>query len=288
MADIPVGKLPLSLSEADAWKHFQVDHSLNKAFQWAVCVHGEREECWKHTYSSVVQVRVRALSKMFPLHLHCSVILALTPGGKWETGWVNNRLTLPWMYFLQMGQLFCCWLCYTSPPSKEGTRVAMFSNPAVLPGAQLHQHTRVNSKWSFYEQSLVPTDHFKCPRTSSRTWSSWSPAHRLCTRSHLTLARFLLSPLLFPSFLYIMFSLIPHCGALSSSHVSVFLAAWEATYALSGSELRVCCPLCQCAHAVHAVEPCLLQCRRAEPPFPLLLRDTSSAISTITCIFWSL
>lgn len=120
-------------------------HSLNKAFQWAVCVHVEQEECWKHTYSSVValQVRVRAHSKMFALHLHCSVILALTPGRKWEIGSVNNSLTLPWRYFLLM--LFCGWLCYTSPPSKEGTRVAMFSNPAFFPGTQLHQRTRVNS-----------------------------------------------------------------------------------------------------------------------------------------------
>lgn len=97
MAYIPVGKLPLSFSEADAWEHLQVDHSLNKAFQWAVCVHVEQEECWKHTYSSVVtlQVRVRAHSKMFPLHLHCSVILALTLGRKRDIGTVNCRLTFP-------------------------------------------------------------------------------------------------------------------------------------------------------------------------------------------------
>lgn len=129
MAYIPVGKLPLSFSEADAWEHLQVDHSLNKAFQWAVCVHVEQEECWKHTYSSVVtlQVRVRAHSKMFPLHFHCSVILALTLGRKREIGTVNYRLTFPWRYFLLMGQMLCCcWLCYMSPPSKEGTKVAVF------------------------------------------------------------------------------------------------------------------------------------------------------------------
>lgn len=41
MADIPVGKRPLSLSEADAWKHLLVDRSLNNAFQSALCVHVE-------------------------------------------------------------------------------------------------------------------------------------------------------------------------------------------------------------------------------------------------------
>lgn len=122
-----------------------------------LCVHVEQAECWKHTLHSRVvalQVRVRAHSKMFPLHLHCSVILALTPGWKWEIGSVNNRLTLPWRYFLLMGKmLFFCWLCFTSPPSKEGTRVVMFSNSAVFPGTQFHQHTRVNSKCWFYAQS---------------------------------------------------------------------------------------------------------------------------------------
>lgn len=211
-----------------------------------LCVHVEQKGCWKHTYLSVaaLQERVRAHSKMFPLHLHCSVILALTPGWKQELGSGNNRLTLPWRYFLLMGQmLFCCWLRYTSPSSKEGTRVAMFSNPAVFPGTQLHRHTGVNSKWLFHGQGLVRTDHFKW---SSHTSSS--PAHHLCTHSHVTLARFLLSPLFFSSFLYILFSLMPHCGASSSSHASVFLAAQEAAYALSGSELRVCCPLCQSSH----------------------------------------
>lgn len=135
----------------------QAEQSISVCIPHAqLCVHVEQEECWKQACSSAValQVRVRAHSKTFPLYLCCSVTLALTPGWKWEIDSVNKKLTLPWRYFALKGQMvFCCWLCYTSPPSKEGTRVAMFSNPAVSPGTQFHQHTRVNSKCWFYAQS---------------------------------------------------------------------------------------------------------------------------------------
>lgn len=69
---------------------------------------------------------------------------------------------------------------------------------------------------------------------------------------------------IFPSCLYIF-------GSPRSSICSV------------GFRLGVCCPLCQRAHAVHAAELCLLQCRPScqspELPFPLLLQATSSALS---------
>lgn len=79
--------------------------------------------------------------------------------------------------------------------------------------------------------------------------------------------------------LYVVFSLIPHCNISSSSHASIFLAAQQATYVLAGPELCVCCPACQRAHAVHAVEQCLLQWRRAELPFPLFLCGTPAVLS---------
>lgn len=75
-----------------------------------------------------------------------------------------------------------------------------------------------------------------------------------------------------------MFSLIPPCDASSSSHASIFLAAQEATYALLGSELCVCCPVA----SVHMMfmQQSDASCSRAELPFPLLLQGTpqSSAL----------
>lgn len=41
MADVPMGKLPLSLSEADVWEHLQVDHSIEQSISVSsVCACG--------------------------------------------------------------------------------------------------------------------------------------------------------------------------------------------------------------------------------------------------------
>lgn len=88
------------------------------------------------------------------------------------------------------------------------------------------------------------------------------------------LARSLLAPLPCPP----VPSAVHHVFPNSSLRCFIFLSC---LYIFGSSRGNICsggfpapCARPGCAHAVHAAEPCLSQRRRAELPFPLLLRGT--------------